>query len=130
MHRNFGVCPHCKAKGLPGGVWKLKEETPSITLSDGKSFHLILFSGPDSIPAPSGGIAANRLAAQFFYVHDSLGTEPRPLAVFLTRPGENFEVVKTQLENAALRLAELLERGKTLSSQYSFDGEQLLELRK
>jgi hypothetical protein len=128
MHRNFGICPHCTAKGLPGNVWKLNETTPSITLSDGKSFHLILFSGPDSIPAPSGGIAANRLAAQFSYVDDRLGSEGHRTAVLLTRPGESFESVKDHLEKVATKLAELLEHGKPLCAEYGFDGEYLWEL--
>jgi len=125
MHRNFGICPHCTAKGLPGKVWKLNEKTPSVTLSDGKSFHLILFSGPDSIPAPSGGIFGNRLAAQFSYMHDRLGTEARRIAVVLTRPGESLESVKNHLEAAADKLAELLESGKPLAAEYGFDGERL-----
>src|SRR5215467_15174482 len=64
MFRNFTACPHCAAKGLPGQLWKIEERTPSITLSDGKSFHLILLSGPDLVPAPSGGLRANRLVGQ------------------------------------------------------------------
>lgn len=129
MRRNLNVCPHCTAKGLPGEVWKLQEKTPSITLSDGKSFHLILFSGPDPIPAPSGGTVANRLAAQFSYIHDDLGIEPHRFAVVLTRTGEDFESVKDQLEKAATKLAELLEHGKPLCAQYGFDGENLWELK-
>jgi hypothetical protein len=50
------------------------------------------------------------------------------VAVLLTRPGEDFATVTTQLENAALKLAELLGQGKSLSLQYSFDGERLSDL--
>jgi hypothetical protein len=129
MHRSFGVCPHCTAKGLPGTVWKLNEKTPSITLSDGKSFHLILFSGPEPVRAPTGGILANRLVGQFFYVHDRMGDDAHWTAVLLTRPGESFESVKDHFERVATKLAELLERGNPLCAEYGFDGEQLWELK-
>jgi hypothetical protein len=129
MHRNFGVCPHCTAKGLPGEIWKLNEKTPSITFSDGKSFHLILFSGPDAVPAPSGGLLANRVVAQFSYIHDSLGSEAHRAAVLLTRPGESFESATVQLKSAAFKLADLLKSVGRLSFQYGFDGKQLWELR-
>ena len=86
LYRNFEVCPHTIAKGLPGRVWKLLEQTPGITVSDGNTFHLFLFSGPDPIPAPSGGIVANRLAAQFSYVHDSLGLFSRGILAVLLLP--------------------------------------------
>jgi hypothetical protein len=128
MHRNFVVCPHCTDKGLPGRVWNLAEQAPGISLSDGESFHLIFFNGPDAIPAPSGGVQAGRLAAQFSYVDDALGTRVHRVAVILTRAGETVEGVKAQLEDAATTLAELLERGRALSSEYSYDGEQLWEI--
>ena len=127
MHHNFVVCPHCTAKGLPGEVWKLNDKTPSITFSDGKSFHLILFSGPDAVPAPSGGVLANRVVAQFSYIHDSLGTDVHRTAVVLTRPGESRESATVQLKTAALKLAELLKSGGRLAFQYGFDGKQLWE---
>jgi hypothetical protein len=125
MHRNFVVCPHCTAKGLPGEVWKLNEKTPSITFSDGESFHLILFSGPDAVPAPSGGLLAK--VAQFSYIHDTLGTDVHRTAVLLTRPGESHESATVQLQRAALKLAELLKSGGRLAFQYGFDGKKLWE---
>ena len=128
MFRNFTACPHCAAKGLPGQLWRIEERTPSIVLSDGKSFHLILLSGPNLVPAPGGGLRANRLVGQFSYVHDNLGTEAYRVAVLLTRPGENFQQVTAQLEKAALKLAELLEHGTPLSPEYGFDGDVLWDL--
>jgi hypothetical protein len=125
MFRNFTACPHCAAKGLPGHLWKIEERTPSITLSDGKSFHLILLSGPDLVPAPSGGLRANRLVGQFSHLHDNFGAEPQRAAVLLTRPGENFQQVTAQLDKAALKLAELLKHGNPLSPEYGFDGDVL-----
>ena len=127
MHRNFVVCPHCTANGLPGRVRNLTEQTPGISLSDGESFHLILLNGPDAIPVHSEGVQAGRLAAQFSYVDDALGAGVHRVAVIRTRPGESSEGVKTQLEDAATKLAELLERGIAPSSEYSYDGEQLFE---
>jgi hypothetical protein len=119
MYRNFTVCPHCTAKGLPGRLRKIQENTPSITVSDGKSFHLVLLSGP--------GRAQGQFVGQFSYLHDGLGAEPHRVDLMLTRPGENFEEVTTQFEKAALKLAELLERGTGLSLKYGFDGEVLWE---
>ena len=129
MYRNFGVCPHCVANGSPGTVWKLNERTPSITLSDGKTFHLVLFSGPDAVPAPSGGILANRLVAQFSYVHDQLGSGAHWAAVLLTKPGNSFDGVKNQLEFVANKFTELLQGGKPLCAEYGFDGHQIWELK-
>jgi hypothetical protein len=126
MLQNFGVCPHCTAKGLRGNVWKLTEETPDVTISDGESFHLILFSGPDAVPSPSGGILAGRLEAQFTYVLDRLGTSASQSVVILTRIPETREGVVQQVEKAGQLLAEILAAGKALAIEYIFDGAQLL----
>ena len=104
MFRNFTACPHCAAKGLPGQPWKIEERTPSITLSDGKSFHLILLSGPDLVPAPSGGLRANRLVGQFSYVHDNFGSEPYRVAVLLTRQGRTSKRSQLSLRRPHLSL--------------------------
>ena len=121
MDRNFTACPHCTAKGLSGQLFKIPEKTPKITVSDGKSFHLFLISGPDP-----GDRARSSFVGQFSYVHESLGSESHRVDLTLIRPGEYFQEVKGQFEKAALKLGELLERATPLSSEYRFDGENLI----
>ena len=114
--------PTCRAKGLPGTLWRLKLETPVINRSDGSRFHLSLFSGAEYVPAPSGGIAGNRLLGDFRCVHDEFGDSASPSIVVLTNPGDSHEGVRRQLEEAADQLAEVLQRNVRPSQRYDFDG--------
>jgi hypothetical protein len=73
VFKNFDICPHLKAKGLPGALWRLNLETPVINRSDGSRFHLSLFSGAENVPTHSGRIAGNGLLGDFRCVHDEFG---------------------------------------------------------
>ena len=122
MFKNFNICPHCTAKGLPGALGRLKLETPVINRSDGTRFHLCLFSGAEDVPTPSGGILSNRLLGDFRYVHDKFGDSASPSIVVLTNPGYSHDGVRRQLEEVADHLAEVLRRNVQPSQQYDFDG--------
>ena len=122
MFKNFDICPHCRAKGLPGTLWRFKLETPVINRSDGSRFHLSLFSGAEYVPAPSGGIAGNRLLGDFRSVHDGFSDSASPSIVVLTNPGDSREGVRRQLEEAADQLAEVLQGNVRPSQRYDFDG--------
>jgi hypothetical protein len=122
VFKNFDICPHCRAKGLPGTLWRLKLETPVINRSDGSRFHLSLFSGAEYVPAPSGGIAGNRLLGDFRCVHDEFGDSASPSIVVLTNPGDSREGVRRQLEEAADQLAQVLQGNVRPSQRYDFDG--------
>src|SRR5258708_40213077 len=122
MFKNFDICPQCRAKGLPGTLWRLKLETPVINRSHGSRFHLSLFSCAEYVPAPSGGIAGNRLLGDFRCVHDGFGDSASPSIVVLTNPGDSHEGVRRQLEEAADQLAEVLQRNVRPSQRYDFDG--------
>ena len=122
MFKNFDICPHCRAKGLPGTLWRLRLETPVINRSDGSRFHLSLFSGAEYVPAPSGRIAGNRLLGDFRCVHDGFGDSASPSIIVLTNPGDSREGVRRQLEEAADQLAEVLQGNVRPSQRYDFDG--------
>ena len=122
VFKNFDICPHCKAKGLPGALWRLKLETPVINRSDGSRFHLSLFSGAENVPTHSGGIAGNRLLGDFRCVHDEFGDSASPSIVVLTNPGDSREGVRRQLEEAADQLAQVLQGNVRPSQRYDFDG--------
>jgi hypothetical protein len=122
VFKNFDICPHCRAKELPGALWRLKLETPVINRSDGSRFHLSLFSGAENVPTHSGGIAGNRLLGDFRCVHDEFGDSASPSIVVLTNPGDSREGVRRQLEEAADQLAEVLQGNVRPSQRYDFDG--------
>jgi hypothetical protein len=122
VFKNFDICPHCKAKRLPGALRRLKLETPVINRSDGSGFHLSLFSGAENVPTPSGGFAGNRLLGDFRCVQDEFGDSASPSIVVLTNPSDGREGVRRQLEEAADQLAELLQGNVLPSQRYDFDG--------
>src|SRR5260370_8950216 len=64
MFKNFDSCPHCRAKGLPGTLWRLESETPVVNRAAGPPFHLVLFFGAPYVSSPpAGGPRQERLRA-------------------------------------------------------------------
>src|SRR5215813_4872659 len=109
MLKNFEICPHCEAKGFIRKPWVLRADTPTINRSDGARFHLMLFSGPESVRGLEGEVVSERLLCDFRWVHDAVtGGTPIISLVMLTRPSESPEGVVEQVEKAADLLAEVL----------------------
>jgi hypothetical protein len=53
--KNFQICPHCLFSGRPGYMPRLTLETPAISRTDGRTYHLYLQYGPTPQPSTGGG---------------------------------------------------------------------------
>ena len=67
MQRNVKRCDHC------GELFISLENVPFINRTDGKTFHVSLFAGPNPRPDASGSFFADQSICSFSYVHDRLG---------------------------------------------------------
>src|SRR5260370_11610135 len=70
MFKNFDICPQCRAKGLPGTLWRLKVGKPVIHKGPPAPFPLWLFAAPDTFPRPPAGGGAAQVAAPLLRVYD------------------------------------------------------------
>jgi hypothetical protein len=122
MHRDFDKCPHCVAKGHSGTIMRLKQETPQISRSDGQTYHLYLFSGPDSWYAKSGGVVAGRAASNYFYASDSLGIDHGSVTVIIRTTDLDAVGIEKAMRDAADQMANLLSQGKGLEPGLYYDG--------
>ncbi|MFY9530042.1 MAG: hypothetical protein WBC04_19485 [Candidatus Acidiferrales bacterium] len=121
MQRNADKCDHCGER-----FFRLTEKTPIVNRSDGKSFHIGLFFGPDPRPSPSGGYPANQVICSFAYAHDRIGPDNQLVEVVVFHAKETHEEVLRQVEEATDKLAELVESGKMAEHFYIFDKGQLI----
>ena len=113
-------CPHCGKTFA-----RLTAQTPLVNRSDGMRFHVTLFAGPDPRTKFSGGFYDDQVICQFAYAHDQFGPRDRTVSVVITRAEQNPEEVLRQVEDAADKLAELVEAGHRLTTVYTFKGWQL-----
>jgi len=126
MFKNFDTCPHCKAKGKPTKLRRLRVDTPVISRSDGSQFHLALFDGPNPFYPNSSSLRTGILMGDFRYVHDQRGGAVAPSTVIFTNRGTNEAATLRQLERAADQLARILVKHNFgLCRQYNFDGTKL-----
>jgi len=88
-------------------------------------FHVTLFAGPDPRTKFSGGFYADQAICQFAYAHDQLGPKDRTVSVVITQAAEDPEEVLRDAEEAADKLAELVEQGERLTAVYTFNGREL-----
>ncbi len=126
MYKDFSVCPHCQAKGMPGHVLPATVNTPLVSRSDGTSFHLFLQSGPTPCPAPGGGFISGQVVAHFRYALDPAGITSGPISVIVKHAGASQQILLNQIREAADRLAEILQAGKKLEPGYELDSGKLL----
>ena len=120
MQRNSSKCAHCGHN-----LYRLTEKTPVVNRSDEKTFHLALFFGPDPRSKSSGGYYPDQLVCNFTYVQDGLGPQTNFLLVLLLCAKESREEILRHVEDAADKIAELLEAGAHLESIYTFDRGEL-----
>jgi len=99
--------------------------TPLITRSDGMTFHLYLYSGPDTWYGKSGGIIAGRTASTYFYASDPLSIERAPVTVIFRTTGLNGRGVEEAMRDAADQMAATLSAGKNLATALYYDGGDL-----
>lgn len=104
---------------------RLGTKTPLITRSDGMTFHLYLFSGPDTWYGKSGGVIAGRAAATYFYASDPLGIEHSAVTVIFRTTGLNRRGVEEAMRDATDQMVAMLSAGKSLTSALYYDGGDL-----
>ena len=114
MHRNVERCLHCGRKFV-----QVTPQTPNINRSDGKSFHLSLYSGPDVRSARSKRLA-NQVLCNFTYVHDRLGPGDISVVVSILNGTSVPEDLIQHVEAVADKLEELVVKGRKLEAAYTF----------
>lgn len=121
LQRNSSHCGHCGKTFV-----RITNQTPLVNRSDGFRYHVTLFSGPDPRPKPSGGFYSDQVLCEFAYAHDQLGPKDHTVLVVITHTKPNPEDILREVEEAADKLAELLERGYALTAAYRFSGRVLV----
>ena len=112
MHKEFDKCPHCTVAGKSGIMMRLEAKTPLISRSDGKNYHLFLFSGPDLWYAKSGAPVAGRLVANYYYASDRLNVNHDETTVQPCSADLDHDGVVMAMRDAADLIAEILSAGK------------------
>jgi hypothetical protein len=70
LYRNSSDCPHCGRRFA-----RCTEMTPIVNRSDGRTFHVSLYSGPNPRPRFSGGFYLEQLICGFGYAFDQIGAK-------------------------------------------------------
>lgn len=118
MQRNAKTCGHC---GKP--FLRLTAETPIVSRSDGKTFHLALFSGPQPRPKVYGGFYRRQMACNFSY---SIAGKYESTVIIVFRVEETESVFLHDIESAADKLSELIAKGDTLPEAFTFESDALI----
>ena len=114
MQVNAIECAHCGKRFV-----RITAQTPLVNRSDGKSFHVTLFAGPDPRPNGSGDFYDGQFVCDFVYAHDRFGPKNHTVIVVLTVVNEDPEQVLRQAEGAADKLAELISDGQKVEAVYT-----------
>lgn len=120
MLRNSQKCPHCGKTFV-----RITGQTPLVNRSDGTFFHVTLFAGPDPRAKFSGDFYDNQVICNFAYAHVQLGLKDHTVTIVITKAEKDPEEVLDQVEDAADKLAELVEEGHRLTAVYTFTGLRL-----
>ena len=117
MESNFSFCPHCAAKGKPRELRPATRRTPHISRSDAATFHLFL---EESIVSRASGATEQHVAALFRYDCDPKGEKSESTLVTIRPAGFTEQLVLSQLEQSADRLAEILGQANRLQKTYTW----------
>jgi hypothetical protein len=104
---------------------RLSDKTPIINRSDGKDFHLAVFSGPRPRRRAKGGFYHNQIMCDFTYAHRRIHDTEHAVIVTLHRDKTEQEI-GCQIQDLADKLAELVAQGKKLEFSYTFNKGQLI----
>jgi DNA processing protein len=126
--KNFLVCPHCRQQGREGSWVRIQQDMPILSRSDGRHFHLLLVAGPFPQRGGSGGIVAGRAIAQFSYALDAQSLQRETVDVVLQVLDTRRERLMHAMEDAADKLASVLQKQEPLKPQYLYSDRELLEL--
>jgi hypothetical protein len=127
-YRNFNLCPHCALRGEDALLRRLCEGIPMISLSDGKTFHLLLADRPLPYPSERNSGDTRKLSACFWYSHNCNPQSMCSTVVVLPACPVAHTSIFRQIEFIAdLLAAELLHDGR-LGAMYEFTGGQINEI--
>ncbi len=122
MYKDFDTCPHCTAAKKSGRIMRMEAKTPLISRSDGKHFHLYLFSGPDPWYAKSGAPIAGRMTTNYFYASDKLKVSHEAVMVMFRTTDLDYDRIVEAMRDAADRIAEILSKGERPEPALYYDG--------
>jgi hypothetical protein len=118
--RNTDQCSHC------GKIFvRTTTEIPLVNRSDGKSFHIELYSRPEQRSTRSTRFPS-QVVCSFTYVNEATGLTEGSVAVAMPNANESPEELLSDVEKVADKLEELAVQGKELEQAYTFDAGQLL----
>jgi hypothetical protein len=129
MQKNFAVCQHCLLNGKPGRLPRVSADTPLVSRSDGRSYHLFLLFGPKPQPSISGASIPGRYLAHFRYTLDSKNLANEPVTVLIEAKLQPLRSVRERVEMAADRIADTLEKGERPARFYKLAGNKFTELK-
>jgi hypothetical protein len=127
LHTNFSVCKHCMLNGRPGLLPRVTQDTPVISRSDGRSYHIYLQYGPRLRPSPSGAVIPGVYLAHFRYALDSKKLRDEPVIVAINAANQPYPVVQI-VGIVADKLAAMLEAGKVPARFYQWSAGSLTAL--
>ena len=119
--RNFTVCRHCILNGKPGRLPRISADTPVVSRSDGRSYHLYLQLGPRLQPSPTGANLSGKYLAHFRYSLDSQKKNNEPVTVLIKAKFQTPSRVLELVEKFADTIARELEEGKAPARFYKSD---------
>ena len=125
--RNFHICPHCLANGRLGYVPRVSLETPPVSRTDGRKYHLFLQFGP-SPHTSTAGVVSGVYLVQFRFALDALKIYNEPISVLIHEATQTN--LPSKVELVADRLDKILEEGKRPASFYKYASGRLVELKK
>jgi hypothetical protein len=97
-YRNFNLGPHCVFHGEQSLLCRLCEGIPTISRSDGKTFHLLLADYPARYPAERASGNTEKTSVCFWYSHVLDGGSTCSTVVILRDAGLNY--LAKQLANS------------------------------
>ena len=119
MQRNSNKCAHCGETFA-----RVTERIPVINRSDGESFHVALFSGPDRRAGTSGRLYAGQVNCGFVYVHNRTRPQIHFVVVVIMQAKQQEKEALEQVEDVTDKIASLLLAGKKLGAVYTSDDGQ------
>lgn len=116
---NFRVCKHCLLNGRPGLLPRVTKDTPVISRSDGRSYHIYLQYGPTLQPSPVGAVIPGVYLVHFRYALDSKNLLDEPVIVVINPVLQPYPVIKI-VEIVTDKLAAILKDGKAPARFYQW----------
>lgn len=128
VSKNFIVCKHCLLNGRPGRLPRVSADTPVISRTDGRTYHLFLLFGPTPQPSPAGATVPGRYLVHFRYALDWKNLSNEPVTVMIEAKLQPRPVVMQKTEMVADKISEILEEGKVPAKFYKLDAQNRFEV--